>query len=52
MGGDTERAHVTFSEQREIGRRFADLDLLTLTGLTRSRAGRRLGHVCHHQERA
>jgi glycosyltransferase involved in cell wall biosynthesis len=42
MGGDTERAHVTFSEQREIGRRFADLDLLTLTGLTRCRAGRRL----------
>ena len=37
MGGDAEGAYATFSEQREIGRRFADLDLLTLAGFGQGR---------------
>ena len=38
MGGDAERAYATFSEQREIGRRFADPDLITLAGFGQGQA--------------
>jgi len=38
MGGDPERAYATFSEQREIGRRFADPDLITLAGFGQGQA--------------
>jgi DNA-binding CsgD family transcriptional regulator len=45
MGGDAERAYATFSEQREIGRRFADLDLLTLAGFGQGQALIALGRI-------
>jgi DNA-binding CsgD family transcriptional regulator len=38
MAGDAERAYATFSEEREIGRRFADPDLLTLAGFGQGQA--------------
>jgi len=38
MGGDPQRAYVSFSEQREIGRRFADHDLLALAGFGQGQA--------------
>ena len=38
MGGNAEGAYATFSEQREIGRRFADPDLLTLAGFGQGQA--------------
>jgi tetratricopeptide (TPR) repeat protein len=38
MAGDADRAYATFSEQREIGRRFADPDLLALGGFGRGQA--------------
>jgi hypothetical protein len=37
MGGDAERAYATFSEQREIGRRFADPDRSPWPGSGRGR---------------
>ena len=45
MGGDAERAYAAFSEQREIGRRFADPDLLTLGGLGQGQALIALGRI-------
>ena len=38
MGGDAQGAYATFSQQREIGRRFADPDLLTLAGFGQGQA--------------
>ena len=45
MGGDAERAYAIFSEQREIGRRFADLDLLTLAGFGQGQALIAMGRI-------
>jgi DNA-binding CsgD family transcriptional regulator len=45
MGGDAERAYATFSEQREIGRRFADPDLLTLAGFGQGQALIAMGRI-------
>jgi DNA-binding CsgD family transcriptional regulator len=45
MAGDGERAYATFSEQREIGRRFADRDLLTLAGLGQGQALIAMGRI-------
>jgi hypothetical protein len=45
MGGEAERAYETFSEQREIGRRFADHDLLTLAGLGQGQALIAMGRI-------
>jgi len=45
MGGDPEAAYATFSEQREIGRRFADLDLLTLAGFGQGQALIAMGRI-------
>jgi hypothetical protein len=45
MGGDAERAYATFSEQRAIGRRFADPDLLTLAGFGQGQALIAMGRI-------
>ena len=45
MGGEAERAYATFSEQREIGRRFADPDLLTLAGFGQGQALIAMGRI-------
>jgi DNA-binding CsgD family transcriptional regulator len=45
MGGDAERAYATFSEQREIGRRFADPDLITLAGFGQGQALIAMGRI-------
>ena len=45
MGGDPERAYATFSEQREIGRRFADHDLLSLSGFGQGQALIAMGRI-------
>jgi DNA-binding CsgD family transcriptional regulator len=45
MGGDAERAYATFGEQREIGRRFDDLDLLTLAGFGQGQALIAMGRI-------
>jgi DNA-binding CsgD family transcriptional regulator/cell division septum initiation protein DivIVA len=45
MGGDAEGAYATFSEQREIGRRFADPDLLTLAGFGQGQALIAMGRI-------
>jgi DNA-binding NarL/FixJ family response regulator len=44
-GGDPERAYATFSEQREIGRRFADHDLLSLAGFGQGQALIAMGRI-------
>src|SRR4029453_6300851 len=38
LGGDPQRAYASFSEQREIGGRFADHDLLALAGFGQGQA--------------
>jgi DNA-binding NarL/FixJ family response regulator len=45
MGGDAEGAYATFSEQREIGRRFADPDLLSLAGFGQGQALIAMGRI-------
>jgi len=45
LGGDPQRAYAGFSEQREIGRRFADLDLLTLAGFGQGQALIAMGRI-------
>ena len=45
LGGDPERAYATFSEEREIGRRFADRDLLTLGGFGQGQALIAMGRI-------
>jgi hypothetical protein len=38
MAGDAEKAYATFSEELEIGRRFADRDLIALAGFGQGQA--------------
>jgi hypothetical protein len=38
LTGDAERAYATFTEEREIGKRFADQDLVTLAGFGQGQA--------------
>jgi DNA-binding CsgD family transcriptional regulator/tetratricopeptide (TPR) repeat protein len=38
MGGDAEHAYATFTEEREIGKRFADQDLVALAGFGQGQA--------------
>jgi hypothetical protein len=45
MAGDAERAHATFSEQRQIGRRFGDQDLITLAGFGQGQALIAMGRI-------
>ncbi|MQA15065.1 MAG: DNA-binding response regulator [Pseudonocardiaceae bacterium] len=45
MGGDAEQAYATFIEEHEIGRRFADPDLITLAGLGQGQALIAMGRV-------
>ena len=45
MGGDAQGAYATFSQQREIGRRFADPDLLTLAGFGQGQALIAMGRI-------
>ena len=45
LGGDPQRAYAGFSEQREIGRRFADHDLLALAGFGQGQALIAMGRI-------
>jgi DNA-binding NarL/FixJ family response regulator len=45
MAGDAAKAYATFTEQREIGKRFADQDLVTLGGFGQGQALIALGRV-------
>ncbi len=43
--GDTEQAYATFTEQREIGKRFADQDLVALAGFGQGQALIQMGRI-------
>jgi DNA-binding NarL/FixJ family response regulator len=45
MAGDTERAYATFVQEREIGERFADRDLITFAGFGRGQALIAMGKI-------
>ena len=45
MAGDAEKAYATFTEQREIGRRFADGELLILAGFGQGQALIAMGRI-------
>jgi DNA-binding NarL/FixJ family response regulator len=45
MAGEAEKAYATFSQGREIGRRFADKDLVTLAGFGQGQALIAMGRV-------
>jgi DNA-binding NarL/FixJ family response regulator len=45
MAGDAEQAYATFSEEREIGRRFADQDLIALAGFGQGQALIAMGRI-------
>lgn len=45
LAGDAESAYATFTEQREIGRRFADQDLTTLAGFGQGQALIAMGRI-------
>jgi DNA-binding CsgD family transcriptional regulator len=45
MGGDAEIAYATFTEQREIGERFADRDLIALAGFGQGQALISMGRI-------
>jgi DNA-binding CsgD family transcriptional regulator len=45
MGGDAETAYATFTEQRQIGERFADRDLIALAGFGQGQALISMGRI-------
>jgi DNA-binding CsgD family transcriptional regulator len=45
LTGDPEKAYTTFTEEREIGKRFADPDLLTLAGFGQGQALIAMGRI-------
>jgi DNA-binding CsgD family transcriptional regulator len=45
LSGDPEKAYATFTEEREIGKRFADPDLLTLAGFGQGQALIAMGRI-------
>jgi DNA-binding CsgD family transcriptional regulator len=45
LTGDPEKAYATFTEEREIGKRFADPDLLTLAGFGQGQALIAMGSI-------
>ena len=45
MGGDAEQAYATFTEEREIGKRFADQDLVALAGFGQGQALIAMGRI-------
>jgi DNA-binding CsgD family transcriptional regulator len=45
MAGDVEKAYANFTEQRDIGRRFADQDLISLAGFGQGQALIAMGRI-------
>jgi DNA-binding CsgD family transcriptional regulator/tetratricopeptide (TPR) repeat protein len=45
MAGDVEKAYANFSEERDIGRRFADQDLISLAGFGQGQALIAMGRI-------